>query len=245
MSLFDGVDFGTVEFKPTDNLGGGSKYITETGVYDFVVKMAYFDKSASGATFCKVDFETEDGRQMSMTQYITNKEGKPFYVNAKGDQNFLPGYNIIRSLDFAITGSNRNEPKTEKKQIKILDKDRKEILAEKSVPVEWIGKVVTAMVMRKQVNKQEKNEVGTYVDVSTWTYQTEVEGFANASTGKTMSETIGSLPAEFVKKYKDKYQSDYVNDKRSIKDGQQYKKGDTQSSQPTVSSQAVDDVFGN
>ena len=101
------------------------------------------------------------------------------------------------------------------------------------------------MVMRKQVNKQEKNEVGTYVDVSTWTYQTEVEGFANASTGKTMSETIGSLPAEFVKKYKDKYPSDCVNDKRNIKDGPQYNKGETQSSQPSVSPQAVDDVYSN
>lgn len=242
MGLFDNLDLGGVNFVAEDKELGSSKWIKDTGVYELVIKKAYFDKSASGAINFKVEFETEDGSKLNMTQYISNKSGQMFYIDKNGNKQFMPGYNMMRSLDFAVTGSNRDFPKVESKQIKLM-KEGKEVIETKDVPTEWWNKTVIAMVVKKQENRQEKNSEGIYVDTPDWVYNMEVEHFANAVTNKTMKETIGSLEATFVKTWSEKFGKDYIRDARKIQGGNQYKKG--QSSTTTqVPIASVDDIFG-
>ena len=240
MGLFDNVDLGGVDFVAEDKGLYGSQWIKDTGVYEFVIKKAYFDKSASGAINFRVEFETEDGSKLNMTQYISNKSGQMFYIDKNGNKQFMSGYNMMRSLDFAITGVNKDFPKVETKQIKLM-REGKEVVETKDVPTEWWNKTVIGLVVKKQENRQEKDAGGNYVDTSDWVYNTEVEHFANAVTGKTMKETIGSLEASFVKTWSEKFGKDYIRDARKIQGGNQYKKGQT--STAPVSTEAVADIF--
>jgi len=221
MSLFDGLDI--QDCKPTeDKIGGGSyaKFDT-TGSYDVIIKMAYATVAESGAIGVVTTFEREDGAKLTNTEWVTNKVKQTYYIDSKtGEKKYLAGYNAIMSLDRIVTKKDRKMPTTEKKSIKLWDRTAgKEVPQEKEVITDWLNKPVTIMIHKVLKNKSAKDDTGKYVDTPEEVETIAIQHYVDAITKKTKNEIISGAEATIYTKWNDKFKSDYVSDKRTIKDG--------------------------
>ena len=221
MGLFSNLDQGSevkIEVEE-ETLGGGGKWVKETGVYDFIVKMAYGGQSKGGAYFIKMELETEDGKAMEVTEYITSGESKgtrPYYIcKTTGKNKPLPGYSKMNAVDVILTGNAGQFPETVEKEIPIWNKE-----AEKKVPTKsqvvngWIGQPITALVRCVREFKQAQNPTTKKWENTTETRDVaEVIHFVDAVTGQTRSEKMAGKDAVVKPQFESKYDSAFVYDK--------------------------------
>ena len=220
MGIFDGIVVDNTAAVATDSVGGSGR-VKETGVYDMVIKKAWFHRAASGALGYTVEFETETKQTLKITEYATGRTGETFYVNkTTGAKEQMRGYSMMTALDTIATGSSRAFPTTEEKQIKIWDSAAKaETLQKKDVPVEWIGKLVTCLVTKEVVNKQQKDDDGKYVDVAGSVDKMFVDMYCDPVTGLTRNEKQSGITTPTAKTaWESSHPSTYVKDRRSIKE---------------------------
>ncbi len=200
-----------------EKLGGGGQYVNETGVYDFVIKMAFGGQSSGGAYFIDMKLETEDGKKMSYRNYLTSgtsKGTRPYYVDRNGKQQALPGYSQLNAVDILLTGSTAQYPQTESKKIPLWNKEAgKEVLTEVEVVTGWVGKPITALVRAVQEFKRADNGSGKWVDTDETKITTEVVHFVDAVTGQTRSEKMAGKDAALKGQFEAKYDSAYVLDR--------------------------------
>jgi len=214
--MFSGIDQSVKVEVEEEKLGGGS-YVKDTGVYNFVVKMAYGGQSESGAYFIDVKLETEDGQRMNVREYITsgNEKGvRPYYIDKDGKQRALPGYAKMNALDVLLAGNTEQYPSTEPKTIPLWNKDaEKEVPTEVNVVTGWVGKPITALVRCVRSFKQAKNASGQYVETTDTRDSAEIVHFVDAVTGQTRAEKLAGKDATIKPQFESKYNSDYVLDK--------------------------------
>jgi hypothetical protein len=216
--MFDNLNTDEVVQVEEEKLGGNSKRIEETGVYDFQITKAFGGQSAGGAYFIEVHLKTEDEKDLKVREYITSgkaKNCKNYYVGKDGKKHSLPGYAKMNALDVLLTGNIEQYPKTEKKQIMLYDYEaKKEIPKEADVITSWIGKHVTGLVRMVQEFKQAKNQAtGNYEDTAETRTYPEIVHFVDAVTGQTRSEKIAGKDASIKPQFVQKFGSDYVLDK--------------------------------
>ena len=209
----------TAEFEiEEETLGGGGNWISETGVYDFVIKMAHGGQSSGGAYFITMELETEDGKTMTYTNYLTSgasKGTRPYYVCKKTGKNKpLPGYSILNAVDVIITGNPAQYPVTETKQIPLYNKEADAVIpTEAEVVMGWVGKPITGLIKMTREFKQAKNAAGVWVDTTETRDKAEVVHFVDSVTGQTRSEKMASKDAVVKPAFEAKFGSDYVYDK--------------------------------
>ena len=162
-----------------DQLGGGG--ILESGVYDAIVKLAFVTKSkSSNAMGVECHFDI-DGFTSRETFWVTNKEGKNYYV--KDDKKIqLMGYNIMNSLCLLTTGFPLSEQEDEEKVVKLYDFEAKKELP-KSVQVftEVINKPITLGLLKQIVNKTVKDDSGKYVLIGDIREENVIDKFFHTS----------------------------------------------------------------
>ena len=217
MGMFDNIDQSVKVEVEEESLGGGG-YVNDTGIYNFIIEMAYGGQSAGGAYFIDLKLKTESGQRMSMREYITSGEAKgtrPYYLDEDGKQRALPGYSKMNALDVLITGNTEQYPVTETKTIPLWNKDaEKEIPTEANVVVGWIGKPITALVRTIREFKQAKNETtGKWANTTETKDSAEVLHFVDPITGQTRSEKLSGKEETVKPAFAKKYNSDYVLDK--------------------------------
>lgn len=209
MSFFKDLDVETGIEVSEDKIGGGSfAKVDKTGLYDFTITKAYAGTSSGGAFSVTLHLETEDGARLTITEYITSgsaKGCKNYYLDKEGKKQYLPGYNKIKNLD-ALLGFDRTYPSTTKSAVMLYDFDsKKELPVEKEVITEWIGKSVSALIIKtvedKYSNPSESRDVYN------------VEHFLDAKTKQTRNEKVAGLTG-FKDKWLAKFTEDYVIDKR-------------------------------
>jgi len=216
MGMFDNLDT-SVEVKVEEEKLGGGGYISETGIYDFVVDRAYGGQSDGGAYFIDVRLKTEDGKTMNVREYITsgNEKGvRPYYIDKDGKQRALPGYAKMNALDVLLTGNAEQYPKTEKKTILLWNKDaEKEIPTEANVVTGWIGKPITGLVRMVREFKKAKNASGKWEATTDTKETSEIVHFVDAVTGQTRAEKLAGKDASVKDQFGSKYKSDFVLDR--------------------------------
>ena len=218
MSLFAGLDTSVSVEVEEEKLGSGNFGITETGVYDFVVEMAYGGQSDSGAYFIDVTLKTEDGKKFQMRDYITSGTSKgvrPYYIDKNGKQKALPGYARINSMDVLLTGNTAQYPLTETKQIPLWNREaEKEVLTPAEVVTGWIGKPITGLMRMTREFKRKKNEAtGKWEDTTETIDKPEVVHFVDAVTGQTRAEKLSGSEAKVKDQFIQRYKPDYVLDR--------------------------------
>lgn len=211
MSMFAGLEETPAELdvdKVEDTVGGGFEKIETTGMYEFTIKKAWADKSEGGAFNINLQLETDKGARLNLTEYITSgtaKGCKNYYIDKKGNKQFLPSYIKISQLD-SLLGFSRTYPKTELATVMIYDyNEKKEVPQEKEIVKEWIGKQIKALVVKKIEDK--------YSNPSESRTVFEVDYFLDFNTGKTRNEIV-SGSSGFAKKWLEKKDKDFVIDKR-------------------------------
>lgn len=169
MSIFN--NFKNTEVKieaPKDVIGSGNKFgIVETDVYTAKIKMAYADTSKGGAMSVNFEFETTEGNIINSTQWIssgTAKGCKNFYTDAKGNNQYLPGYSLVDDICQLVEEGELASIETEERPVEMYDFDAKKRLPKlKEVLVDLLGKTVKIAVEKQVVDKNIKDADGKYV----------------------------------------------------------------------------------
>jgi hypothetical protein len=134
LSIFE-LDSSVEVEEATDSLAGGKRSL-DSGLYDFVIKLAYINKSKPKETNGKPDGEATSvnlvlvnakKEEVRITEWVTSgklKGCKPYYE--KDSKKFpLPGYSKINDFCLRATGKTLAQQKIEEKVIKLWDYDAK------------------------------------------------------------------------------------------------------------------------
>jgi hypothetical protein len=209
MSFFKDLKAASDVQKVEDRVGGaGFAKIDATGLYKFTIVKAYAGKSLGGAYNVTIHFKEDNGAKFSIVEYITSgteKGSKEYYLDKDGNKQPLPGYNKIKNLD-NLLGYDREFPETRLGQVMLWDYDSKaEVPVEKDIVTEWIGKKVSALIIKKLEDKYNNT---TQTDI-----KFEVEHFLDYKTNQTRNEKFNNLSG-FKDKWLEVHTADFVVDKR-------------------------------
>lgn len=198
-----------------DTLGGGGYEPVASGVYEGVLKYAYLEKLASGTLAMNCEFELETGSTFNQTIYVTNKKGENFYTDKNsGDKKLLPGYILADSL--ALLGAQKPlaELSTKPTRLKLYDYDeKKEIIKEKPVFDELIGKPYVLGIKKVRENKKTKNGNGDYVPTADVREFNDLDKVFHPKSKLTVNELRASADApDFHDKWAERW-TDNTHDK--------------------------------
>jgi hypothetical protein len=173
-----------------DSLGAG--YLLESGAYKCVIKLAYVNKSANGATGLNIHLESENGTMVRQTLWIASgdaKGNKTYSVNKKGEKNFLPGYNVANALCLLTVGKGITDLETETKVVNLYDfAARAELPTKVEAIMELKGEEIIAGVIKETVDKNVKTDSGEWVPNGETREQNEIDKIFRASDGLTVQE---------------------------------------------------------
>ncbi len=186
-----------------DSVGGKFDPVN-SGLYKLKIVSAYLMESTNGASGVALDFETEDGQSIQETIYITSgkaKGQKHYYIDKKGDKQYLPGFNQINALSLLTAGKNINKLETEEKIIDVYDFNAKARLPTKvDMLMALVDKPVLAGIFKKIVDKRVLDpETSKYVPTGETRTINEVDKFFRASDQLTVTEIkAGATEAVFI-----------------------------------------------
>lgn len=202
-----------------DRLGGTSVFSTD--IYTGTIKAFYAGKSSGGATSVTLIAVIGD-KEYTETMYVTNKEGKNWFLNKQDNTKKvpLPGFTVVDDICLIATGEPLANQETEDKVINIWDNEAKKEMP-KSVPmiVAALGKPIALGIEKTLANK--KTKVGSeYVATAETREENHIDKVYHPEMKLTVAEArAGRDVAQFWDAWLLK-NKDQVRDKRTIKDGE-------------------------
>ena len=208
MSLLSGLTTSNDIAAEKDSVGGGS--LLDSNVYNFTVKLAYLQKAASDALSLVVHLTTEDNKEVRQQFWMTSgkeKGCKNYYVDKKGDKQYLPGFNMANSLCLLTVGKEISAMETETKVVNVYNKEaRAEVPTNVPMLIELLGKQVLVGLIKQTVDKNVKDAAGNYVPSGETRDENEIDKFFRERDGKTTAEILAqSENAVFINTWKDKW----------------------------------------
>lgn len=204
MSIFSNLNTENMQ-EQKDVLGGGYTPL-ESGIYPAKIKSIYITTSKRNAMAANVIADI-DGKEYREQLWITNSEGKPYYVSKQsGEKIALPGYTILNDICLCTTGKELKEIDAEPRTFKIYDMEAKKELP-KEVPtiIELQDAVVDLGIIHEIVDKTVKNANGAYVPSGETREQNVIAKVFHSGTHKTVNEAReGKTEAEFYNKWLEK-----------------------------------------
>lgn len=187
---------------------GGYKAL-ESGIYRMNVDLAYVTISKGGATGLNLVFKSGND-ELKTTLWMTSgkaKGGKNFYVDRNGNKKFLPGFNQANALSLLTVGQPINKLQDEEKVINLYDYDaKKEIPTKVAMVTELLGQEVLLGVIKQIVDKNEKQDDGSYKPSGETRVENEVDKIFRASDRMTVTEIKAQVEdATFIDKWADKW----------------------------------------
>lgn len=220
MSLFGNLSKNGLE-ESQDRVGGFGPI--ESDYYPSVIKQAYATTAASGAKAVNFEFTMPAGKTLRTTIYVTDKQGKNYFLN-KDDKTKkvpLPGFTTVDDICLCTVEKELSEMDVEEKVVKIYDyEQKKEVPTNVPVLTELLGKTVGLGVLKILENKSKKNDAGDYEVIAEEREINEIDKVFHDETGFTVVEVRAGLEeptfrAGWIERNKGK-----TRDKRKIKDGQ-------------------------
>ena len=188
-----------------DTVGGG--YAPKpSGVYDGVIKVAYLSKSTGGATAVNLIVGMGDSEYRE-TVYITNKEGKNFYIDKNdGAKNYLPGFNTINDIALLTAQRELSQLDTERKVVKLWNTEQaKEVPTEVECITAMHGKPIKLGILEEITFKNVK-QGNEYVPSNELRTSNVISKVFHPTNSKTVNECRAKAEtAEFIDKWKAKW----------------------------------------
>lgn len=207
-----------------DTLGGFQPL--ESDLYPLTITVAYGSTAKSGAMAVNIHFETEDGKELRQTFYVTSgtaKGKKNYYENKKtGKKHFLPGFNMANNLCLLTVGKPLSKQVTEDKVINLYDSDQgKEVPTTVKAITALKDQKILAGVLKQIVDKVEYDESAKeYKPTGETRLNNEADKFFRLRDGLTVQEIRGKqTEAVFKDKWIGKWK-DQVDDKSDPKAAQ-------------------------
>ena len=208
MSLLSGLSTSNDIAAEKDSVGGG--FVLDSNLYNFTVKLAYLQKAASEALSLVVHLTTEDGKDVRQQFWMTSgkeKGCKNYYVDGKGDKQYLPGFNMANSLCLLTVGKEIGQMETETKVVNIYSKEASaEVPTNVEMLTELLGKQVLGGLIKQIVDKNVKDAAGNYVPSGETREENELDKLFRERDGKTTAEILAQAPeAVFIETWKKKW----------------------------------------
>lgn len=232
--------------KEKDSLGGFS--VLETDAYMAEVTLAYLKKAASGALGTVFTFRTEDGREITQTEWFQSGDAKgnktTFTDQQTKEEMPLPGFTFCNNVCLltAKKGLLALAGETEQKTVQIYDaKEGKPMPKDVEVLTPLLGKKILLGIEHQIVNKQQKTDSG-YQNTNEEREINVISVLCHAESRKTPAEIRNKMEqAEFIDLWLEKNKGNVINKFKSVANA-------PQSGNPTQSNAkseaAQDSVFG-
>jgi hypothetical protein len=200
MSFFQDLSTDATIANEKDSIGGGG--VLESGLYPATVTLAYGIKSDGGARGLVFHAKTSEGRDIRQTIYMTSgtaKGGTNFYIDKKGEKQYLPGFISVNSLCLLTCGKDIADMDVETKVASIWNKETKsEVPTKVEMLVDLLGKEILIGLVKQTVDKTTKNDAGVYVPTGETREENEIDKFFRASDRKTTAEIRSQDEAKFA-----------------------------------------------
>ena len=208
MSLLSGLTTSNDIAAEKDSVGGG--FVLDSNVYNFTIKLAYLQKAASDALSLVVHLTTEDNKDVRQQFWMTSgkeKGCKNYYVDKKGDKQYLPGFNMANSLCLLTVGKEVSQMKTETKVVNLYNAEAKaEVPTNVEMLTELLGKQVLGGLIKQVVDKTAKDAAGNYQPTGETREENELDKLFRERDGKTTAEILAQAPeAVFIETWKKKW----------------------------------------
>ena len=174
-----------------NSVGGGA--VLESGLYKCTIGLAYATLAESGARGLVIHAKPEEGRDIRQTLWMssgTAKGGNNFYIDAKGQKQYLAGFITANALALLTVGKEVSDLEIEEKVAKIYSREAKAEVPQK-VPmcVELIGKEVVLGIIKQTVDKTAKNDAtGKYESTGESRDENEIDKVFRAKDLMTVPE---------------------------------------------------------
>lgn len=191
----------------TDRVGGGG--VLDSGLYPATIKMAYVEKAKSGATGIVFQAETDQGRQIRETIYVSSGDakGNKNYYEKDGQKHYLPSFLIMQSICLLAAGKELADIDTEIKVVKVYDFEAKAEVPQKvEVLMDLINKPILLGVIKETVDKKVKDGSDNYVPSGETREQNTIDKAFRASDRMTTAEIRAQAEeAAFVETWSKKW----------------------------------------
>lgn len=207
MSIFKNVTSDDSIANERDSVGGGG--VLESGLYPATVKLAYATTAASGAMGLVLHLQTEQGREIRETLWITSgkaKGGKNYYEK-DGQKHYLPGYLNATALTLLTVGEELSEVETETKVVNVYSREAKaEVPTKVEMLMDLLDQPIHVGVIKEIVDKTTQADDGSYVPTGETREQNVIDKFFRASDNRTTAEIRAkSEDAVFVNTWKERW----------------------------------------
>jgi hypothetical protein len=188
-----------------------------SGIYNFVVELAYGDKSTGGANSLNLHLREKTshgkGRVLRTAIYCSNKQGGVTYQDKDGVDQLLPGFELSNDFSRLTCGRTLDKAGAVDKNITLMNwSTRLEETISKKVLECCHGLELTAAVLVKIEDKNVLNAAGKYVPSGETREVTQVEKFYRTRDGLTVNEIIeNKTVAEHMAEWLAEYEGKVVN----------------------------------
>lgn len=167
---------------------GGSR-VRDSALYPMNISLAYLTKSAGGALALNLLLADDDG-DVRQQLWITNKKGENFYIDKKGDKQYLPGFNMANSLCLLTLGKEISQLETEEKVVNLYNFEAKaDVPTKVDMITDLLKQDILVGLVKQTVDKTVKNEqTGEYLPTGETREENEVDKFFRAADRMTSSE---------------------------------------------------------
>lgn len=172
-----------------DSVGGN--FVLDSGLLLGTISLAYITMSEGGAMALNVEAKTAKGNIRDQFWMTSGKEkGQKNYYEKDGEKHYLPGFNQANALALLTTGTEISDLDTEKKTIKLWNKEAKaEVPTQVDMVTDLLGKEILIGVLKVLVDKTAKAEGSNeYKPTGETMEKNEIDKLFRASDRKTTAE---------------------------------------------------------
>lgn len=208
MNMFADLKNNDVQDEEKDSLG---RQPLESGIYDASIKVAYVVTSAdTGAVGITVVFVLANGNEHRETFWVKSgkaKGGKNYYVNAKGEKKFLPGFLLVDGLCSLASGKDLTNQDIQEKTLNVYNPDaKKEVPTKVPVLMSLLNTKVKLGVLKCIENKQVKDSTGKYVPTAETRTTAEVDKVFSSDGMTIVEKKAGAEKPAFIEAWKTKWE---------------------------------------
>lgn len=197
-----------------DSIGGSR--VRESGLYPLNIALAYITKSEGGAMALNLSLKDDDGevRQQLWMTSGTAKGGNNYYIDKKGDKQYLPGFNMANSLALLTLGKEISALDTEDKVINLYNFDTKgDVPTKVAMVVDLLGKDILVGLIKQTVDINKKDDAtGEYKASGEVRDENEIDKLFRAEDRMTSAEIRAKAEvAEFADTWEAKWKGQTKN----------------------------------
>ena len=202
-----------VESNEVDSLGG--RVLRKTGLYNDTIKLAYGTESKKGALGVVLKLEDENGSTHDETIWVTNREKSNTYVDKDGNQQYLPGYNMVNAICLMVCGKELSEVELVEKTVPVFNYEaRSEVPTKVQVLDDLMGgKIITGMMKYIENKTYQVNGEGPYLPYAETREGSEISKVFHAETRQTIVEARAQAEATFIDSWSEKNHAEVVRNK--------------------------------